>query len=110
LSDITWATSDMEMNDLISEARDEGRRAVVLFTAPSWCRPCQQFEPHFRRTAEQTPEIKFIAVDLDDNAWATVDYGVKSVPTCWLFDLEGIYDREVAVPQGGVSFQRDLRS
>jgi hypothetical protein len=60
--------------------------------------------------AEDTDDIKFIAVDLDNNGWATVDYGIKSVPTCWLFDEEGIFDRAVTVPQGGPAFQRDIRS
>lgn len=107
---ITWVESDWQMNEKINDARDAGLRAVVLFTAPSWCGPCQQFEKPFKRVAEETPEFKFIAVDLDDNQWATVDYGVRSVPTCWLFDEEGIWDRAVAVPQGGVTFQRDIRS
>jgi thiol-disulfide isomerase/thioredoxin len=110
LTEINWVNSDEEMNDLISEAAGDQQRAVVLFTAPAWCGPCQRFEPHFKRVASEATEVKFIAVDLDNNAWATVDYGVKSVPTCWLFDEEGIFDRTVAVPQGGPSFLRDIRS
>lgn len=107
---IYWVNSDREMNDAITEAAALGRRSVVLFTAPSWCRPCQVFEPHFLRAAENVDDINFIAVDLDDNAWATVDYGVQSVPTCWLFNEAGIFEKTMQVPQGALPFINDIRS
>lgn len=96
------------MNSAIDEARDAGRRAVVLITAPSWCHPCRQFEPHYARSADNTDAVKFIGVDLDNNTWASVDFGVRSVPTAWLFDESGVYAREVKVPQPALPFIKDI--
>jgi thioredoxin-like negative regulator of GroEL len=62
--------------NLVSTAPD----AVVDFTAPSWCRPCQQFAPHFDKAAE-TSDATFIAVDVDKAPWAMQDFGVRGVPT-----------------------------
>lgn len=107
---ILWVESDTEMNEAIDVARDAGKRAVVLFTAPSWCRPCQQLEPHYKRASEEADDFIFIAVDIDDNQWAVQDYGVQSVPTCWLFDENGIWVRDVRVPQGALPFIKDIRS
>ena len=107
---ITWVNSEMEMNSAIDSARDAGKRAVVLITAPSWCGPCRQFEPHYARAAENVNDVKFIGIILDDNQWVTVDYGVRGVPKAWLFDETGVYIREVKVPQGGIPFINDIRS
>lgn len=105
MSEAIWVRSEDGFN---AELPDKGR-AVVLFTAPSWCRPCQQFEPHFKRAQSNEDDIKFIAVDLDDNAWASVEYGVRSVPTCWLYE-DGKKVRDIKVPVSALVFLSDIRS
>lgn len=107
---ITWVNSDDDMNIAIDEARDLGKRAVVLITAPSWCGPCRQFEPHYARAADNVDDVKFIGIILDDNPWVSVDYGVRSVPTAWLFDESGVKVRDIKVPQGALPFINDIRS
>lgn len=102
--------SSTEMNDAITQAASENKRSVVLFSAVAWCRPCQQFEPHYKRVASETDDITFIAVDIDNNPWVMEEYDVRSVPTCWLFNEEGIYDRAIKVPVGGPVFIKDIRS
>ena len=59
---------------------DSAHEVVVDFTAPSWCRPCQQFAPHFDSAADKS-DATFVAVDVDKAEWAMVEYGVKGVPT-----------------------------
>lgn len=86
-----------------------GNRVVVRFTAESWCRPCQQFAPHYQRAAENVDEITFLSVDVDANPWAMVDYGVRSVPTVMLYE-DGQYVRNVKAPQGALPFIADIRS
>lgn len=65
---------------------------VVDFTAPAWCRPCQQFAPHFEtaaKSAQSRSDILgrtiFVAVDVDKAPWAMEDYGVRGVPTVKVF-------------------------
>lgn len=86
-----------------------GNRVVVRFTAEAWCRPCQQFAPHYVRAAGEADEITFLSVDVDTNPWAMVDYGIASVPTVKLYE-NGTFLRDVKAPQGAVPFLNDIRS
>lgn len=60
---------------------------VALFTAPTWCRPCQRLEPHWNAASERAEGTLFIKVDMGENPddtfahWATERYTVMSVPT-----------------------------
>ena len=62
------------------KALDETNEAVVLFTAPSWCVPCQRFAPHFAAVAATTDDITFVKVDIDE-ADSELQAMVQSVPT-----------------------------
>lgn len=80
MSDVLWIEDANELYDLIDSAHE----VVVDFTAPSWCRPCQQFAPHFDAAAEKS-DATFVAVDVDKAPWAMGDYNVRGVPTVMLF-------------------------
>lgn len=61
--------------------------SVVLFTAPAWCHPCQNLEPHFIKAAEAMPDITFIKVDVDTADPAFVgSWGVQGVPQMFRLD------------------------
>ncbi len=102
-----WLTNKTDLDDAI-----ENGAVVVLFTAPSWCVPCQRFEPHFERAtqtaADEKLPVKFFRVDIDTNSWAMVDYTVQSVPTAYLI-VDG-EKRRLNVPQGGLPFLNDIRA
>lgn len=76
MSEVVWID---EFSEFV-KAIEENDNVVVDFTAPSWCRPCQQFAPHFDAAAEKS-EAMFIAVDVDKAPWAMSEYGVRGVPT-----------------------------
>lgn len=80
MSEVIWVESRSEFLDLLNT----NDSVVVDFTAPAWCRPCQQFAPHFDSAAEKS-DATFVAVDVDKAEWAMVDYGVRGVPTVKLF-------------------------
>jgi thioredoxin 1 len=100
---------DLSTRQEFVDAIDESGKVVVLFTAPSWCIPCQRFEPHWERAASEEKDIKFFRVDIDNNEWATVDYDVMRVPTCHLYE-DGQFVRDIKVPQGALPFLNDIRS
>lgn len=81
---VTWVESKEDFDALLSDSD----YVVVDFTAPAWCRPCQQFAPHFEKAAESATfrsdmlgRATFVAVDVDKAPWAMEDYGVRGVPT-----------------------------
>ena len=47
----------------------------------AWCGPCQYIKPKFHALAEATPDVEFIAVDVDENEQAAAKAGVSCMPT-----------------------------
>lgn len=82
MSEVINVTDERILEDILS-AHD---RVVVKFTAPAWCRPCQQFAPVFKAVASEVDGVKFVSVDVDNAPWAMANYGVQGVPTVVLFE------------------------
>jgi thioredoxin 1 len=58
---------------------------LVDFTAV-WCGPCKMLEPVITQLSQEwTGKVKFVKLDVDDNADLTIQYGVMGVPTLILF-------------------------
>jgi thiol-disulfide isomerase/thioredoxin len=81
MSEVIWLESQEEFETLVANTP----RVVIDFSAPAWCGPCIQFEPHFEKAAEKS-DVTFVAVDVDKAPWAVNDYGVMSVPTVLLYE------------------------
>lgn len=84
-------------------------KIVTLFTAPSWCGPCRQFHPHWNRAVETEEDITFLYVDIDNVEGADVEYGIRSVPTVFMYE-KGEYVKQIKAPQGAMPFIADIRS
>lgn len=61
----------------------EGFTGLVLFTAP-WCMPCRTYKPSLEKFAKEYG-IKLGIVDTDVAPALAGTYGVRSVPTTFLF-------------------------
>ncbi len=57
---------------------------LVDFNA-GWCGPCKAMKPILEELAAAKPEIKFVAVDIDDQDELADDYDVASIPCLVLF-------------------------
>ena len=89
MSEVVWVENHDDFLEHISEGR-----VVVDFSAPAWCGPCIKFAPIYDRVAEETDDVKFLAVDIDKAPWVVEEYGVRSVPTVMLFE-DGTYIRNL---------------
>lgn len=94
-------------HEVFKDIVENNRLVVVDFSAPAWCRPCQQLEPHFKAAAEQS-EAVFVEVDVDEAPWATSDYGVLGVPCVMLYEngqyYKHILSRTVVKLLGEIGF------
>ncbi len=81
MSNIVKIQDEGELHDLLNSEHE----VVLKFTAPAWCRPCQQFAPHYEAASEKATETTFVAVDVDNAPWAMQSYGVRGVPTVMLY-------------------------
>lgn len=71
--------SGNEFKELIKE----GVTLVDFFA--TWCGPCKMLAPEFEKLAENTENVNFITVDIDEHRELAINSGVQSVPTLVLF-------------------------
>jgi thioredoxin 1 len=57
---------------------------LVDFTA-SWCPPCRVMTPIVDELDADRPDLRVVAVDVDDSLDVAARYGVLSMPTFMLF-------------------------
>lgn len=62
------------------EAIDHKGLVFVDFHA-EWCGPCKMTEPIIEQLSDEIKDIKFVKVDVDQNAEVASQYSVFSIPT-----------------------------
>jgi thioredoxin-like negative regulator of GroEL len=65
-------------------------------------------EPHYIRAAEASPDITFVAIDIDDNDWAVNYFGIKGVPFAFVYE-NGTQIRSLKVPQAAIPLLADIK-
>jgi thioredoxin 1 len=78
------------------ELQSEGNKLVVDFWA-EWCGPCKTLIPRLEQMEKDYPNVKFIKVNVDENMDASLDMGIRSVPTVMIFDSNKLVDRSQGV-------------
>jgi len=64
----------------------DDNKILVLFTAPTWCIPCQRLEPHWNKLKDLYDNIIFVTVDMGsfpedmDSHWASERFNILGVP------------------------------
>ena len=53
---------------------------VVDFTA-TWCGPCKRIAPIFAKLSEENVDVKFIKIDVDENAETASKCSITAMPT-----------------------------
>ena len=61
---------------------------IIKFEA-SWCQPCKAYTPIFEEVDNETPDVDFYTVDVDNEAELAQAFGVKSVPTTIFIPKDG---------------------
>jgi thioredoxin 1 len=95
------------MSDFVIHASDESFEADVLESElpvlvdfyADWCAPCRRLAPVIDELAEEYDEdVRFVKVNVDDNASLAVQYGVQSIPTLIFFRGGQQLERIVGAP------------
>lgn len=73
-------TTEQQFQD---EVVSSDKPVLVDFWAP-WCGPCKILGPTFEALAAETPNVKFVKVNVDDSGIAA-HYGVRGIPTVMAF-------------------------
>tara|TARA_Y100000389_G_scaffold112602_1_gene109626 strand:+ start:219 stop:476 length:258 start_codon:yes stop_codon:yes gene_type:complete len=78
-------------------------RGILYFSAP-WCGPCKVMSPLMEQM-EKKGQIKMKKINVDYDASTVQKYGIRSVPTMVLTDLDGT---EISRKIGNLSEQQIL--
>ena len=60
------------------------KRVVVDFNA-DWCGPCRMLGPIVEQLSNEHPEVKFAAVNIDDNPELAEEFMINSIPCLIVF-------------------------
>jgi thioredoxin 1 len=73
---------------------------LVDFTA-TWCGPCRQIAPLIDQVAEEyAGKVKVTKLDIDDSPATAQKYGIRGVPTLYVFKSGQLVAQQVgAVPK-----------
>ena len=69
---------------------------VVDFFA-EWCMPCQMMHPILEEVEREYPNVRFYAVNIDEQAELASTYGIQSVPTVIFFRNGQMVDQKVGL-------------
>lgn len=72
-------------SDFHNEVRENSEPIIIMFTG-SWCQPCKQMKPLFESIEEQTKDVRFAYMDIEECPETASYLNIRSVPSFALFD------------------------
>ncbi len=71
-------------NEFKSEVLDSKGLVLVDFWA-EWCGPCRQLGPILEETSKKMTDVKFCKVNVDEAPNTAASFGIRSIPSMFLF-------------------------
>mgnify|MGYP003616295767 CR=1 FL=1 len=76
---------DINTNEYREIIKNTEGKKIIIFWAP-WCGPCKSIAPILEDLAtEYQGKVKIVKVDVDTNPQAASRFGIRNIPTLFVF-------------------------
>ncbi|MBZ4683685.1 MAG: thioredoxin 1 [Fusobacteriaceae bacterium] len=85
-------------NNFKAEVLENNGLVLVDFWA-AWCGPCKMLGPIIDQLSEEMPNVKFTKVNVDEVESLAAEYGIRSIPTMYIFKNGEVVDKLIGLLQ-----------
>ncbi|WP_026998417.1 thioredoxin [Eisenibacter elegans] len=97
----------LELTDANFQEVISGDKPVLVDFWAEWCGPCQMIAPTIEELAGEYEGKAVIAkLDVDNNPNASMQFGVRSIPTLLIFKNGQVVDKQIGVVPKNVLAQK----
>ena len=98
------ATVKVDKNNFQNDVLGSAEPVVVDFWA-EWCGPCRMIAPALEELSnEYAGKVKVAKVNIDENPEIAAQFGIRSIPTLYMFKGGEVVDQMIgAAPKGRLS-------
>lgn len=80
------------MGNIVNVNKDNFEAEVIKSEKPvlvdfwaQWCGPCKMIAPVLDEISSERQDVKIVKIDVDENQELAQKYGIRSIPTMYLF-------------------------
>lgn len=75
----------------------QANQPVLVDFYADWCGPCRMLRPTLEELSEERTDVKFAAINIDENPDLADDFDISSIPCVILFKNGAEADRSVGL-------------
>ncbi len=73
------------------------KKPVIVDFYADWCGPCKMLAPIMEELSKETPDVKFLKLDVEAESRLAMEYQVRSIPTVIVFKDGEVVEKVVGL-------------